>query len=120
MHVLPIIFNILFRFYAKSEQYKPQSPYFAKVGTIQNHSLRDEKYKNNHSLRDFLLKTYTSSEKIRNIFSILKIFCIFAKSFKYGENPWHIVPILCKIGTIWHTLKEQKMQNSSLIEGFWQ
>lgn len=29
---------------------------------------------------------YFPPKKIGNIFSILKIFCIFAKSFKYGEN----------------------------------
>ena len=46
------------------------------------------------------MKTYTSTEKIRNIFSIFKTFCFFAKSFKYRENTHTFVPFLYQIGII--------------------
>lgn len=46
-----------------------------------NPSMRGEKYKNNHSLRDFLLKTYTSPEKNQKYFLYIENILYFCKKF---------------------------------------
>lgn len=46
-----------------------------------NPSMRDEKNKNNHSLWDFLLKTYTSLQKNQKYFLYIENILYFCKKF---------------------------------------
>lgn len=50
--------------------------------------MRDEKPQEESLIEGFPIEDLCPPKKKEsgNIFSILKIFCIFAKSFKYGEN----------------------------------